>query len=298
MRSRQGGRLSIFKLEYRAYTGTLTSRWVRLGVIVRYALAEAWSSRITVGLFTLSMLPVIVYLVGIYLANNPVARMLIMRRNPTLTINAGYFLKVLETQCWLALVLTAWIAPRLVCFDISDNALPILLSHPISRFGYVLGKFVALSSCLSLATWIPCTLLFFYQGYSSAQPWVLPNLRIAVGLVVGSLLWILLLSLLGLALSAWVRWKAVATGIIFAAVLVPAGIGGVITGILRTKWGFLLNVPVIMTQLWQQLLGAPQTMRPDFHLPGSCILLVLASMCAVCVLLLNARIRAREVVRG
>jgi ABC-type transport system involved in multi-copper enzyme maturation permease subunit len=290
--------LSIFKREYRAYTGTLTSRWVRLGVIVRYALAEAWSSRITVGLFTLSMLPVIVYLVGIYLANNPVARMLIMRRNPTLAINAGYFLKVLETQCWLALVLTAWIAPRLVCFDISDNALPILLSHPISRFGYVLGKFVALSSCLSLATWIPCTLLFAYQGYSSAQPWVLPNLRIAVGLVVGSLLWILLLSLLGLALSAWVRWKAVATGIIFAAVLVPAGIGGVITGILRTKWGFLLNVPVLMTELWQQLLGAPQTMRPDFRLPGSCILLVLALMCAVCVLLLNARIRAREVVRG
>lgn len=296
MRSRQGGRLSIFKLEYRAYTGTLTSRWVRLGVIVRYALAEAWSSRITVGLFTLSMLPVIVYLVGIYLANNPVARMLIMRRNPTLTINAGYFLKVLETQCWLALVLTAWIAPRLVCFDISDNALPILLSHPISRFGYVLGKFVALSSCLSLATWIPCTLLFFYQGYSSAQPWVLPNLRIAVGLVVGSLLWILLLSLLGLALSAWVRWKAVATGIIFAAVLVPAGIGGVITGILRTKWGFLLNVPVSMTVLWGRLLGAHEV--PNLMaLPSTAIVIMLVLVSLLCVAMLNARIRAREVVR-
>jgi ABC-type transport system involved in multi-copper enzyme maturation permease subunit len=290
--------LSIYKHEYRAYTGTLTPRWVRLGVIVRYALAEAWSSRITVGLFTLSMLPVIVYLVGIYLANNPVARMLTMQRSPVLAINAGYFVKVLETQCWLALVLTAWISPRLVCFDISDNALPILLSHPISRFGYVLGKFMALSSCLSLVTWIPCTLLFAYQGYSSAQPWILANLRIAVGLVAGSLIWIVLLSMLGLALSSWVRWKAVATGVIFAAVLVPAGIGGIITGILRTKWGFLLNVPVIMTELWQQLLGAPQTMRPDFRLPGSSILVVLASMCAVCVLLLNARIRAREVVRG
>lgn len=290
--------MSIFKHEYRAYTGTLTPRWVRLGVIVRYALAEAWSSRIAVGLFTLSVLPVIVYLVGIYLANNPLAKMLIMRRNPVLEINAGYFVAVLETQCWFALVLTAWIAPRLVCFDISDNALPILLSHPISRFSYVLGKFVALSSCLSLVTWIPCTLLFAYQGYSSAQPWVLPNLRIAGGLVAGSLLWIVLLSLLGLALSSWVRWKAVATGVIFAAVLVPAGIGGIITGILRTKWGFLLNVPVIMTELWQQLLGAPQTMRPDLRLPAASILVVLALMCAVCVLLLNARIRAREVVRG
>ena len=108
----------------------------------------------------------------------------------------------------------------------------------------------------------------------------------------------MLLSLLGLALSSWVRWKAVATGVIFAAVLVPAGIGGIITGILRTKWGFLLNVPVIMTELWQQLLGAPQTMRPDLRLPAASILVVLALMCAVCVLLLNARIRAREVVRG
>lgn len=58
--------------------------------------------------------------------------------------NAAYFLKVMTTQCWLALVMTAWIAPRLVSFEIADNALPILLSRPISRLGYVLGKFAAL----------------------------------------------------------------------------------------------------------------------------------------------------------
>jgi ABC-type transport system involved in multi-copper enzyme maturation permease subunit len=290
--------LSIFKHEYRAYGGPLTSRWVRLGVILRYALAEAWSSRITVGLFTLSMLPVIVFLVGIYLANNPVAKMLVMRGHAVFEIDAGFFVKMLETQCWLGLVLAAWIAPRLVCSDLSDNALPILLSHPISRFGYVLGKFGALSSCLSLVTLVPCILLFAYEGYSSSQPWVLANLRIAGGLMAGSLLWIVVLSLLGLALSSWVKWKVVATGAIFAAVFVPAGIGGIITGILRTKWGFLLNMPVIMTELWQQLLGAPQTMPANFRLPGISILVVLGLICTVCVLMLNARIRAREVVRG
>ena len=57
-----------------------------------------------------------------------------------LAINAGFFLKVLEVQSWLALVMTAWIAPRLITFDLADNALPILLSHPISRFGYVLRQ--------------------------------------------------------------------------------------------------------------------------------------------------------------
>lgn len=290
--------MSIYKHEYRAYAGRLTSPWARLGVIVRYALAEAWSSRVTAVLLTLSMLPIIVYLVGIYLANNPMIRMLIMRGNSMIEIDSAYFLKVLQTQCWLALVMTAWIAPRLVSFEIADNALPILLSHPISRFSYVLGKFAALFACLSLVTWVPCLLLFAYQGYASLRPWIFANLHIAGGMLAGSVLWIALLSLLGLALSSWVKWRVVATGAIFAVMFIPAGIGGIITGVLRTKWGFLLNMPVMMSQLWQQLLDAPQTMRADRQLPGASILIVLLLMCGICVLMLNARIRAREVVRG
>jgi ABC-type transport system involved in multi-copper enzyme maturation permease subunit len=290
--------LSIYKHEYRAYAGRLTSPWARLGVIVRYALAEAWSSRVTAVLLTLSMLPVIVYLVGIYLANNPMIRMLIMRGKSMIEIDPAYFLKVLQTQCWLALVMTAWIAPRLVSFEIADNALPILLSHPISRFSYVLGKFTALFACLSLVTWVPCLLLFAYQGYASPRPWIFANLHIAGGLLAGSVLWIALLSLLGLALSSWLKWRVVATGAIFAVMFIPAGVGGIITGVLRTKWGFLLNMPVMMSQLWQQLLDVPQTMRADRQLPGASILTVLLLMCGICVLMLNARIRAREVVRG
>jgi ABC-type transport system involved in multi-copper enzyme maturation permease subunit len=242
---------------------------------------------------------VVVYLVIIYLANNPLARALIMRGNSSvLAINASFFLRILASQCWLALVLTAWIAPRLVSFDLADNALPILLSHPISRFGYVLGKVIALFSFLSLATWIPCLLLFAYQGYTSQQPWIGANLRIGVGLLAGSLIWILLLSILGLALSSWVKWRMVATGIIFAAVFVPAGVGGIVSAILRTKWGLLLNLPVIMSELWQRLLGAPEFLHFHQDLPTPAILVMLLVICAVCALMLNARIRAREVVRG
>ncbi|HEV2134338.1 MAG TPA: hypothetical protein VGR47_08740 [Terracidiphilus sp.] len=290
--------MSVYKREYRAYTGTLTPLWARVGVVSRYALGEAWSSRITVGLFTISMLPVIIYLTGIFLANNALARVLVLRGNPLLEINAAYFMKVLSTQCWLALVLTAWIAPRLVSFDLTDNALPILLSRPLSRFGYVFGKFIALFSCLSLVTWIPALLLFAYQGYSSSTPWLGSNLRIASGLFLGSLLWITFLAILGLALSSWVKWRAVATGVIFAAVLVPAGVGGIVTAILRTRWGFLLNLPVMMTQLWQSFLGAPQSMPERLRLPSAAIVIALAAVCLICVAMLNARIRAREVVRG
>src|ERR1700722_9411632 len=200
--------MSVYKHSYRAYAGRITPLRTRIYVLARYGFAEVWSSKITIGLFTLSLLPFIVFLVGIYLANNPMARMLIMKGNSrSFTIDATFFLSVLETQSGLAVVLTSWIAPRLVTFDLADNALPILLSHPVSRFGYILGKFLALFTSLSFMTLVPCLLLYAYQGYSSAQPWIAQNLSIGWALLAGTLIWIILLSIISLALSAWVKWR-------------------------------------------------------------------------------------------
>ena len=291
--------MSVYRHEYRAYAGRLRSPLARIGVLTRYAYAEAWASRITTALFVAALLPIVVYLVGIYLANNPLVRTVILRgKDSFISIDASFFIRVLSSQCWLAVVLTAWVAPRLVSFDISDNALPILLSHPISRFGYVAGKFIALFSFLSLVTWIPCIGLFAYQAYSSSVPWAGSHLRIGTGLLAGSLLWIVVLSLLGLALSSWVKWRVVAPGVIFAAIFVPAGVGGIVSAILRTRWGFLISGPVIMTPLWRRMLGAPEIMSRELILPTGAIAAILLLLCALSVAMLSARIRAREVVRG
>ncbi|MGA2849365.1 MAG: hypothetical protein ABSE46_10240 [Terracidiphilus sp.] len=290
--------MAVYKRNYTAYTGTVTPVWTRVLVLARYAFDEAWSSKITVGLFIFSLLPCIATLVVIYLVNNPIAKALVGIRGQELAIDARFFLRIQQTQSWLALVLASWIAPRMITLDLADNALPILLSHPISRFGYVLGKFIALFGSLSLVTWLPCLLLFVFQGYSSPQPWAMSNLQIAFGLLAGSLIWIAFLSILGLALSSWVKWRVVATGVIFAAVFVPAGIGAIVSAVLRTKWGLLLNVPVMMSNLWQRLLGAPESFGDRFSVPTLAIAVMLSLAALVCVGMLNKRIRAREVVRG
>src|ERR1035441_4708887 len=96
--------MSVYKHNYRAYTGKVTSLWARVGVLARYGWAEAWSSKITLALFTLSLAPLIVFLIGIYLANNPIARALILKGNSQgFAIDAGFFLKLLEVQSWAAL---------------------------------------------------------------------------------------------------------------------------------------------------------------------------------------------------
>jgi ABC-type transport system involved in multi-copper enzyme maturation permease subunit len=290
--------MSVFQHDYRPYEGPTTALWKRPLVLARYGMAEAWGSKITVGLAVLALLPCVVDLVLMYLANNPVAKMLVVGGSKVLEINERFFLGVLDTQCWFALVLAAWIAPRLVSFDLGDNALPILLSHPISRFGYVLGKFIALIVSLSYVTWVPLLILFVYQCYASPVPWAMGHLGIAVGLFAGAAVWVVVLSLIGLAVSSWVKWRVIATGAMFAVIFVPAGVGGIASAILRTKWGLLLNVPVLMSELWQRLVGAPDIFRGKVDLPTPAIATVLIVASLLCIAVLNARIRAREVVRG
>ena len=296
--------MSVFKRNYRPFTGTPTSRAGRFLVLMRYSFADLWSSRITNVLSMVCFAPMLIAMAVIYIANNNAVRMLLASATgsggpPIVNVNEMYFFVILQGQCWLALVLTAWIGPRLIGLDLANNALPTILSHPISRSGYVLAKFSVLAAFLSAVTWVPVLFLFVFQSSLSNTPWALSHLHIAAGALVGSIIWIVLLSLLALAVSSWVRWRIVATGMVFAAVFVPAGMGGVFNAVMRTRWGNLVNIPSMMFTLWHRLLRVElsrYTQRDD--LPTMAMLISLAGMCALCAMALNARIRAREVVRG
>lgn len=269
--------------------------------MMRYALADVWSSRITTVLCMLCLGPALIALATIYIANNETVRALLnsgMASNPV-TIDERFFLIIMQMHCWPALVLTAWVGPWLVSIDMTNTALPIILSHPVSRAEYVLAKFSVLAGFLSAVTWVPALLLFTFQSYMSATPWAAKNMHIAVGMFAGALIWIVLLSLIALATASWVKWRIVATGMVFAAVFVPAGVGGVFNSVMHTEWGSVFNIPLMMTTLWRRLL---QVDLPSFltshEIPTFAILVALTLICLGCVAALNARIRAREVVRG
>jgi ABC-type transport system involved in multi-copper enzyme maturation permease subunit len=291
--------VSVYKRSYGAYHGPLTPQSSRVAVLARYGFAEVWSSKITIILFTVCFVPPVMFMFTIYLMNNPAARLLLGGNVRLMTIDQQWFLIALQIQSWLALAFSAWISPRLVSADLSDNALPIFLSRPITRFEYVLGKLIVLVTCLSAVTWLPVLLLFLFQSYSSPIPWAGSHLFIAFGVFFGALIWIAFLSLFTLALSSWVKWRVVATGLIFAAIIVPAGVGGIFNAVVRTKWGMLLNLPHSMSTVWQRLLQVqPNQFEVRHPLPLPAIAMMLLLVAAGCVAALNARIRAREVVRG
>jgi len=293
--------VSVYKRSYHPYSGPLAGSGARFGAMMRYALTDLWSSRITIVLSVLCLGPALISLATIYIMNNETVRALIsngMASNPV-AIDERFFLVVLEVQCWPAVALTAWIGPWLVSTDMTNTALPIILSHPVSRVEYVLAKFSLLAGYLSAVTWIPALLLFMFQSYMSAVPWAAKNMHIALGMFAGGLIWVTLLALIALATAAWVKWRIVATAMVVAALFVPAGVGEVFNAVMHTEWGGVINIPMMMSALWRRFLKVDFSAFLARHeLPTSAILLALTLICAGCVAALNARIRAREVVRG
>jgi ABC-2 type transport system permease protein len=63
---------------------------------------------------------------------------------------------------------------------------------------------------LSIVTWIPGLLLFGLQVGLAGGWWFLANWTLGAGMVAGFLLWLLVLSLVAMASSAYVKWRVVA----------------------------------------------------------------------------------------
>lgn len=288
--------MAVYKRTYKPYSGPLTGVQRRWEVITRYSLATAFSSRISVVIFVLCLVPMLFGAVTIYIANNEAVRLAISAGNAgAFGINNRFFLFFMEMQAWLAFFLTALLGPATIAPDVSNNALPLFLSRPLSKTEYILGKVVVLVGVLSAVTWVPLTILFALQWQLSPAGWFAENWYMLPGIFLGSWLWIAVLSLVGLAVSAWVRWRIVAIGATMAILLVPAGFGGVITGVLRTNWGFLFNIPYLMTLIWTDLLHVPLPLQA---VPVPAAWATMLGAAALALVMLTRRIEARQVVRG
>ena len=294
--------MAVYRRAYRPYGGPLTPERSRFLAVTRYALAELSESKVLMGFVVLCMFPFLIEAAGIYIANSGAARVLLRISGEPDPMNAEFFGVALTIQGGLAVMLSAWVAPVLVSPDLVNGALPLYLSRPLSRAEYVLGKAAALATLLSLVTWVPVITLFVLQAGLAPAEWAFANLRMAWAILVGAWIWIAVLTLLGLALSAWIRWRLVASASLFAVFFIGAAFGEVWSEVLTTPWGRLTNLGYMMAVVLVQLFGTlpsqanSREMRAFMELPLWAAAAGLLAVCAVSLWMLDRRLRAREVV--
>jgi ABC-2 type transport system permease protein len=221
-----------------------------------------------------------------------------------------------ELQGAFAFILTVLVAPPLISRDLSNNALPLYLCRPLSRTEYVLGKMTVIVFLLSLVTWIPGLLIFFFQASLAGFAWLWANLWMIWAIFFGCMVWIILLSLLALAVSALVKWRVVASGALLGMFFVPSAFGEIVNQLFLTRAGHLISMWATMNSIWRGLFGLfvrqtgsirgkvsnPIYNEQFFDIallepPLWASWLVIALVCAVCVWLLARKVRAYEVIK-
>ncbi len=286
--------MAVYKRSYRGYAGDLTPTWSRFLVMYRFSRRTLFRSKFQTVFFVLCFFFPILCLLGIY-ANSHLSAFSFLgqRAGPFLDIDGKFFAIYLGVQAALAFILTAFIGPGLVSPDLANGALTLYLCRPLSRTEYVLGKMSVLFITLSWITWLPGLVLFFVQGSLSGRQWMFDNAWIASALVLGSLIWIVVLSLLALALSAWVKWRIVAGALLLGVFFLGAGFAQAVNAVLRTQHGYLLDLSRLMAIVWTSLFR-DATEQP-FSVTEAWIGLL--AIAAFCLYLLMRKVKANEVIR-
>ena len=288
--------MAVYKRRVQPYAGSLQDRW-RFAVISRYGLERVFRSRLIWIYFVLSFIPPFIAGAMIYIRNSPdlfpAARPAI---DGFITVDAQFFAVLMGVQSTLAFFMAALTGPGLVSPDLVHGALPLYLSRPLSRAGYAFGKFLVLAALLSAVTWIPGILLFLLQSALAGGGWLADNGHIAVAIAAGAWTWILTISLLALAISAWVRWRAVAGAVLFGVFFVGTGFGELANELLRTDWGAMLSLSGVITAIWQSLF-LDMVFEIDYPLPIWTAWLTVIVVWSASLGLLALRLRGSEAAR-
>ncbi len=284
--------MAVYRRSYSAYSGALTPPWSRFLVLFRHSRRDLFRSRFQTGLFVACFFYPVLCLLTIYLAHNSSFLERMGAAREIVAIDNKFFFYFVNVQGLLAFLLTAFVGPALVAPDLANGALPLYFCRPFSRAEYVLGKSSVLAILLSQITWIPGLILFAVQATLAGSHWTRGHLWVVGSLVLSFLIWIAILSLLAMALSAWVKWRVVAGALLLAVIFFGAGFAQAINSLLGTEWGHIFNLAYLMTTVWNALFQVDA----EHAIPVSEVWLVLLVYCAICLALLLRKVRAYEVV--
>jgi ABC-type transport system involved in multi-copper enzyme maturation permease subunit len=198
----------------------------------------------------------------------------------------------------MGFILAVWGGPGMITKDFANHSVQLYLSRPLSRTEYLFGKASVLAALLSCTTWIPALILFFVQAQLKGNGWIWQNLWMAGSIFLACILGIAVISLISMAVSVWVKWRIAASALMFAIFLVLPILGIAMNHILRTEWGFVINLPYATKVVWSHLLRLTAMNRHGEDLDAIPLWAAWASLlsaCSFCFWLLDRKLRAREV---
>lgn len=263
-------------------------------VLPRFAWRQLFRQRLVVLLIVISLIWPLLCAGYIYICNHAdLLKGFGMPQSPSFfKVDGNLFAAFMNVQAIFAIFLAALSGPGLIAPDLANNALPLYFSRPLSRLDYALCRLITLMGILSLITWLPGMLLFAMQAGMAGGSWFRDSWHFSAGILAGFALWILLLSLVALASSAYARLKVVAGGIVLGFFFVLGGASTIINAVFRSTWGNAVSPVWAARRVWYAIFNMKS---PDGPGVLAC-LCILAAIMLLFTFLLERKLRPVEVI--
>jgi ABC-2 type transport system permease protein len=304
-------------LYYRPWRGNFQSASRSIWPIARISLWMMFRRKIFWGLYGFALLIFLMFFFGQYMlawaesqSSEQLVRVGLVRTKPAEMI--GLLKEVLRLngsgqtyrnffwyQGYMVMIALALAGSILVGNDFQFGSLPFYLSKPIGRWHYLLGKCLAVALFVHLLTTIPAVILFVQYGLLDSWSYFSDSFRLLLGILAYGFVLSFCLSIMIVAAATWLR-KTVplimtwTTFFLFFRLLAMAMVDG-----------FKYSPRWRLIDLWNNtyivgnaLLGMPHdSLRPSAQPTVLEAGLVLGGLSCICLIYLNLRIRAVEIVR-
>lgn len=285
--------MAVYRRGYQRYQGPLTGEWSRLLVLPRFAWQQLMQQRLVAIFFVIATFWPVACALFVYLSHHlELLQGFGDGVGKLLQINGEFFFVFMNAQAVFAIILSAFAGPSLIAPDLANGALPLYFSRPLSRSTYVLSRMLVLVGVLSPITWIPGVMLFSMQAGMGGWTWFSENYHLGIAVFLGFLMWILLVSLVAMASSAYVRWRVVAGALVLGVFFVLAGASEIANEVLRVEWASAMNPARSMNQVWRAMLDVEPFPGPDAWQCLICIGLMVVALLWI----LRRKLRPVEVV--
>ncbi|MFP4082647.1 MAG: ABC transporter permease [Candidatus Aminicenantes bacterium] len=248
-------------------------------------------------LFFLSLIPALVFLVGIYISERLEDFRFMIKESPDfIQINPGYFNSYLTSSLllFIMVMILVFCGAGLISDDLKYNSLQLYFSRPLKKKDYFLGKISVVAFFLFMVTLIPGLVFFImklvFSGsfeFLRAYPWL------PVSVVGYSFLVTAFFSLYTLFLSSLSKNRRYVAIFIFGVYFISDILYGIFYGIFRSQHVALLSLKSNLQQVGHILFNQ----KTPYPFSWIYSFLILFAFCILAGLVLKNKVKGVRIIK-
>ncbi len=290
--------MTIKEKGYTHWDGELKDGRFSWWPITRFGIKLTFKRKFFKFLFALTLLPALVWLVGIYISERLEDFSFMVRGDQTdfLNVNPSYFNTYFTNDflLFMMIMILVFCGAGLISDDLKHNALQLYFARPLKKQDYLFGKAAVIFFFLFILTLVPGLIFIIMKlifagnfKFIYSYPWL------PLSIIVYSVLLTSFFALYTLLLSSIGKNRRYVAILIFGVYIFSDIFSGIFKEIFHSQYFYLLSIKSNLQQVGAVLFDQ----RTPWNVPWYYSLLAIAAICLFSAYMLKRKVRGVEIIK-